>query len=61
MRMRLKAAGNHCSPTAARNALQTSQRHQVKVGKDTLRGINAPNPIQQELFAAIGAKAPPNR
>ena len=60
MRMRLKAAGNPHSPTAALKILQSIQRHQVKVGKDILRGINAPDPIQQELFAAIGAKAPPS-
>lgn len=60
MRMRLKAAGNPHSPTAAVRILQTIQRHQVKVGKDTLRGINAPDPIQQELFHALGTKLPSN-
>lgn len=60
MRIRLKAAGNPHSPTAALKVLHTIQRHQVQVGQQTLRGINAPDPIQHELFAAIGAKAPPN-
>ena len=60
MRQKLKAAGNDHSPTAALKILQTIQRHRVKVGKDTLRGINAPDPIQQELFSALGTRTPPN-
>ena len=61
MRMRLKAEGSSQSPTAALRVLQTIQRHQVKLGKDTLRGINAPDPTQQELFSALHVKHPPSR
>ncbi len=37
------------------------QRHRVKVGRDTLHGINAPEPIQQQRFAALDTKASPTR
>ena len=60
MRTRLKAAGNPQSPSAVLKILQTIQRHQVKVGSETLRGINAPTPVQQELFTALGTQTPPN-
>jgi transposase len=60
MRMRLKAAGSNQSPTAVLRILQTIQRHQVRVGNETLRGINAPTPAQQELFSALGTQTPPN-
>ncbi|MBN8726993.1 MAG: IS1634 family transposase [Xanthomonadales bacterium] len=60
MRMRLKAAGSNQSPTAVLRILQTIQRHQVKVGTETLRGINAPTLAQQELFTALGTQTPPN-
>lgn len=60
MRMRLKAAGSNQSPTAVLKILQTIQRHQVRVGNETLRGINAPTPAQQELFSALGTQTPPN-
>jgi transposase len=61
MRMRLKADGSSQSPTTALRVLQPIQRHQVKLGKDTLRGINAPDPTQQELFSALHVKHPPGR
>jgi hypothetical protein len=57
MRQKFKATGNGHSPTAT---LKTIQRHRVKAGKDTLRGINAPDAIQQELFSALGIRTPPN-
>jgi len=60
MRMRLKAAGSNQSPTAVLRILQTIQRHQVRVGNETLRGINAPTLAQQELFSALGTQNPPN-
>ena len=60
MRMRLKMAGSNQSPTAVLKLLQTIQRHQVKVGNQTLRGINAPTLAQQELFTALGTQTPPN-
>lgn len=61
MRSKLKAAGSEHSPTTALRLLQTIQRHRVKVGKDILHGINAPDPIQQQLFAALDTKTPPTR
>lgn len=59
MRMRLQAAGVGQTPTAALRLLSTIQRHQVKLGRQTLHGINAPNPQQLELFAALDTKSPP--
>src|SRR5690606_5998944 len=59
MRMRLKAAGSNQSPTAVLRILQTIQRHQVRVGNETLRGINAPTLAQRELFSALGTQNPP--
>ncbi len=61
MRSKLKAAGSEHSPTTALRRLQTIQRHRVKVGEDTLHGINAPDPVQQQLFAALDTKAPSTR
>jgi transposase len=59
MRQKLKASGSTYSPDAALKSLQTIQRHQVKVGKQTLTGINAPNPEQLQLFKNLDTKAPP--
>jgi len=44
---------------AALRLLATIQRHQVKLGRQTLRGINAPTAQQLELFAALDTKSPP--
>jgi hypothetical protein len=32
---------------------------QVNIGAETLRGINAPDALQQQLFATLGAKELP--
>lgn len=61
MRIRLKTEGSSQSPTATLRILQTIQRHQVKLGKDTLHGINAPGPTQQDLLPALNVKTSPNR
>lgn len=60
MRMKLKAAGNAYSPTAALKILKAIQRHRVTVGPQTLSGINAATPVQQELFNALETKIPKN-
>ena len=44
---------------AALRLLATIQRHQVKLGRQSLRGINAPTAQQLELFAALDTKSPP--
>jgi len=59
MRQRLRAAGVDQTPTAVLKILATIQRHQVRLGRDTLAGINAPSAQQLELFEALGTKAPP--
>lgn len=59
MRQKLREAGLEQSPSTALKQLSTIQRHQVKLGKETLAGINAPTPQQLELFAALEIKVPP--
>ena len=58
MRRKLRAAGLEQTPTAALRLLATIQRHQVRLGRQTLRGINAPTAQQLELFAALDTKRP---
>jgi transposase len=58
MRQKLKANGAEHSPEAALKILQTIQRHHVRIGDQTLAGINAPSAEQQQLFARLETSTP---
>lgn len=59
MRQRLHARDAEHSPDAALKLLKTIQQHRVRVGKQTLAGINAPSAEQRDLFAHLGTAIPP--
>lgn len=61
MRQRLKANGASQSPRAALDLLRTIQQHRVRMGKQTLAGINGPTAEQRDLFKSLETEIPSDR
>ena len=58
MRMRLKAKGHTASPRTALDLLARIQRHQAKIGEQSLEGTTTTTPEQLELFDTLNITKP---
>ena len=59
LRMRLKAAGNDCSPTRALEIARRIQFHEVTLrGQGRTCGLSSMSSEQRDLFDAIGVAKP---